>query len=76
MHRAVAGDGEMPFVGALGRLLGRHRFGDAAGGDHIERAAARAHDQRASRPEPAAVPQPGAPASLFAADRMIGGLPV
>ena len=49
MRGAVAGDGEMPFVGALGRLLGRHGFGHAAAGHHIERAAARAHDQRAAR---------------------------
>ncbi len=48
MHGAIAGDGEMPFIGALRRLLGRYRFGDAATADHIERAAARAHDQRAA----------------------------
>ena len=49
MRGAVAGDGEMPLVGALGRLLGRRRFGHAAAGHHIERAAAGAHDQRAAR---------------------------
>ncbi len=49
MRRAVAGDGEMPFVGALRRLLGRLGFGHAAAGHDIERAAARAHDQRAAR---------------------------
>ncbi len=48
MRGAVAGNGEMPLVGALGRLLGRRGFGDAAADDHIERAAARAHDQRAA----------------------------
>ena len=46
MRGAVAGDGEMPLVGALGRLLGRRGFGHAAAGQHIERAAAGAHDQR------------------------------
>ncbi len=76
MRGAVAGDREMPFVGALGRLLGRCGLGHAAAGDHIERAAARAHDQRASPPGPATVRRPGIAASLFAADRMIGGLPV
>ena len=40
MRGAVAGDGEVPFVGALRRLLGRYRFGHAAVGNHIEAAAA------------------------------------
>ena len=39
----------MPLVGALGRLLGRHRLGHGASGDDIETAAARAHNQRAAR---------------------------
>ena len=76
MRGAVAGDREMPFVGALGRLLDRRDLGHAAADHDVERAAARAHDQRASPPAPATVPRSGDAASLFAADRMIGGLPV
>ena len=48
MRRTIACDGKMLLIGALGRLLGRHRFGHAAAGHDIEGAAARAHDQRAA----------------------------
>ncbi len=48
MRGAVAGDGEMAFVGAFGGLLGRRDFGHATAGHDIERAAAGAHDQRAA----------------------------
>ena len=46
MDRAVAGDGEMPFVGALRSFRGRLDFRDAAARKHIERAARGADDQR------------------------------
>ena len=46
MRGAVGGDGEMLFVGAFGRLLGRRRFSQPAADHHVEAAAAGAHDQR------------------------------
>ncbi len=46
---AVARDREALFVGSLGRLRGRRRLRDASAADHVQRAAAGAHDQHASR---------------------------
>ena len=75
MGRAIAGDAKMLLVGALGRLLGRHRFAHAAAGHDVEGAPARSHDQRAAGRDRQR-PRGGMRGSLFAADRMIGGLPV
>ena len=48
MGGAVAGDLEMPLVGALGRLLAGRDFADAATDHHVDGAAARAHQKRAA----------------------------
>jgi hypothetical protein len=48
MRGAVAGDLEMPFVGALRRLLARRDLGHAAADHDIDGAAAGAHQQRAA----------------------------
>src|SRR6185437_633247 len=48
MHGAVTGDGEMPLVGPLRRLLGWYRLGGAATRNDVERAAAGTDDQRAA----------------------------
>ena len=49
MRGAVARDLEMPFVGALWRLLARCDLGHAAADHHVDRATAGAHQQRAAR---------------------------
>ena len=61
----------------LRRLLGRHRLGHAAAGNDIERAAAGAHDQRASPPAPAAARAAGAAGFLVGGrqdDRRLAGV--
>src|SRR5581483_6232851 len=45
MRGAIAGDGEMLFVGALGRSFLRFSFLEAAGDNDIQAAPGRAHDQ-------------------------------
>src|SRR5579872_3495899 len=48
MRGAVAGDSEMLFARAFGRLLCGGSFGETAAHHHVKRAAARAYDQRAA----------------------------
>ena len=76
MRGAVAGDGEMPLVGALRRLLGRRRLGRRR--RRPRRRACRRWSARSAccPPAPATARRRACAASLLAADRMIGGLPV